>query len=210
MTNEFNDFGITITLEQENLFKKYYNFLVEENSKYNLTTIIEYQDVIIKHFIDSLASSAYFDYNLITTLADIGTGAGFPGIPLKIMFPHLKLTLIESNSKKCKFLIKLVQLLSLENVDIMTVRAEDTKKGHLSFDCITCRAVSDIKTILDYSFHLLKPKGYYVLLKGEKAKEELLSLKTSHYNKKVIINKVDEFDLPNEKGHRSIIQLKKM
>ena len=107
------------------LFNKYYTFLVEENEKYNLTSITEKQEAYIKHFYDSIQLEKAINLNEITTLCDVGSGAGFPSIPLKIMYPHLHITIIEPTLKRCNFLNQLVKLLNLQNVTIINDRAEN-------------------------------------------------------------------------------------
>ena len=123
MLREFN-----LNANQLNQFKIYAEFLLSENKKYNLTAIKDLNEVYLKHFYDSLKLSSYVDFNNINSFCDIGSGAGFPGIPIKIMFPNLELTIIEPTQKRCNFLSKLVSLLELKNVIIINDRSENIKE----------------------------------------------------------------------------------
>lgn len=151
-------------------FKKYYNFLIEENKKYNLTTITDEKEVYFKHFIDSLSLENVVDVDN-TCFCDVGSGAGFPSIPLKIMHPSMHLTIIEPTLKRCNFLKELISLLKLENVEIINDRAENIKNRH--FDVVTARAVSNLPMLLELCIPLVKVKGYFIAFKGSNYYEEL-------------------------------------
>ena len=120
-----SELGLTITEEQIEKFDKYYEMLIETNKVMNLTSITEYDEVIIKHFIDSLLVVNIFDINQSKKMIDVGTGAGFPGIPIKIMFPHLQITLLDSLNKRLKFLNNVIDELGLESIETVHGRAED-------------------------------------------------------------------------------------
>ena len=151
-------------------FKKYYEFLKEENEKYNLTTITEETEVYYKHFIDSLSVENIVDLDNIS-FCDVGSGAGFPSIPLKIMHPTMHLTIIEPTLKRCNFLKELVNLLNLDDVEIINDRAENVKDRH--FDIVSARAVSSLPILLELCIPLVKVKGYFIAFKGANYQEEL-------------------------------------
>ena len=151
-------------------FKKYYEFLKEENEKYNLTTITEETEVYYKHFIDSLSVENIVDLDNIS-FCDVGSGAGFPSIPLKIMHPTMHLTIIEPTLKRCNFLKELVNLLNLDDVEIINDRAENVKDRH--FDIVSARAVSSLPILLELCIPLVKVNGYFIAFKGSNYQEEL-------------------------------------
>ena len=151
-------------------FKKYYEFLKEENEKYNLTTITEENEVYYKHFIDSLSVENIVDLDNIW-FCDVGSGAGFPSIPLKIMHPTMRLTIIEPTLKRCNFLKELVNLLNLRDVEIINDRAENVKDRH--FDIVSARAVSSLPILLELCIPLVKVNGYFIAFKGSNYQEEL-------------------------------------
>ena len=151
-------------------FKKYYEFLKEENEKYNLTTITEEAEVYYKHFIDSLSVENIVDLDNIW-FCDVGSGAGFPSIPLKIMHPTMHLTIIEPTLKRCNFLKELVKLLNLKDVEIINDRAENVKDRH--FDIVSARAVSSLPILLELCIPLVKVNGYFIAFKGSNYQEEL-------------------------------------
>ena len=149
----------------------YYKYLNEYNKHTNLTSITEEKDVYLKHFYDSLTICKTVDLNKFESLLDIGTGAGFPGLVLKIFYPHLKVTLLDSNGKKIKFLENLSQKLNIE-VNIVNERSEDyIKEKRESFDIVTSRAVADLSILLELALPFVKKGGYFIPLKGEVTKE---------------------------------------
>lgn len=158
-------------IENNELFEKYYSFLVSENEKYNLTSITEKNEVYIKHFLDSISLENVVDLNENIHLCDVGSGAGFPSIPLKIMYPNLKVTIIEPTLKRCNFLKQLVDILGLKDVEIINDRAENIKD--MKFDVVTARAVSNLPMLLELCIPLTKLNGYFIALKGSNYKEEL-------------------------------------
>jgi len=153
--------------------QKFYDLLVTENQKYNLTTITELNDVFQKHFVDSLLFTNNFPLD-DQKLVDIGSGAGFPGLVLKIFYPELRVTLIESNSKKVNFLNLAIKTLGLKDVIVVDSRAEDYSREHKEeFDLVVSRAVAYLDIILELGAQMLKVGGYFILLKGPRADEEL-------------------------------------
>ena len=151
---ELNKLNINITDKQLKQLDAYYNLLIEENKKYNLTSITKEEDVYLKHFYDSLTITKIIDLNK-ESLCDIGTGAGFPGIVLKILFPNLKVTLLDSTLKKCNFLKLAIEELNLTDIEVINERAEIySKKEREKYDIVTSRAVAPLKHLLEYSVPL--------------------------------------------------------
>ncbi len=163
---------IEITNEQILQFKHYFNLLTEWNQKMNLTAIIEEAAVYEKHFFDSLIIMEKLNF-ANSSLVDVGAGAGFPGIPLKILNPTMKLTIIEPNNKRCLFLQALRTSLKLENVVILNKRSEDVKNLANIFDFVCSRAVAKLSILLEITSFLAKPKGLIIAFKGRKFQEEI-------------------------------------
>lgn len=203
------ELGITITEEMLNKLDTYYHILKEENNKYNLTRIIEEDAVYLKHFYDSLTITKVIDINN-QSICDIGSGAGFPGLVLAICFPNTKLTLIESNGKKCNFLNIVKDKLNLTNVTILNARAEEFSKNNREvFDIVTARAVAPLKHLLEYGIPLLKIGGYFITMKANVENEEVNI--TNYYNKLNIKEVTREvFNLPKEYSIRTIIKYQKL
>lgn len=202
------ELNIEATAEQLKKLEEYYNILVEENKKYNLTAITEKEQVYLKHFYDSLTLTKIIKLSN-QSLCDIGTGAGFPGIVLKIMFPNLKVTLIESNGKKCNFLNMIKEKLNLDNLNIINERAEIYSKNNREiYDIVTSRAVAPLKHLLEYSVPSVKLNGYYVAMKSN-IENEIQNI--DNYYKKLDItleNKII-FSLPKENSLRTLLLYKK-
>lgn len=165
-----------LTDDQVAQFAAFEDELIEWNSRFNLTAIRDRDSLRVKHFLDSLSVSAAFKNDLPRHLIDVGTGAGFPGIPLKILFPELKLTLVESTGKKCRFLEHMVELLNLRETVVLNARAEDLaiEKGYREkFDSAVARAVANLPTLCEYLLPLVKPGGTMIAQKGNTAQAEL-------------------------------------
>lgn len=207
--NELEKLNIMLSSHQLDQLDKYYHLLKEWNEKINLTRIIEENDVYLKHFYDSLTLSRVIDLNKNLTLCDIGTGAGFPGLVLKIVFPSLKITLVDSLLKRIKFLNIVIEELGLTGIETVHSRAEDYVKFHKNeFDIVTSRAVSRLINLLDYSVPLVKKGGYFIPMKAnceDEIKESLPILK----RKNLTVEKIDEFYLPIENSKRTIIKIRK-
>lgn len=202
--------GITLTNKQLQQFHQYYETLIEWNNKMNLTAITQKEDVYLKHFYDSLTISFDYDFNH-QSLCDIGAGAGFPSIPLKIIYPDLKITIVDSLTKRITFLKHLVEVLQLDQVEAISARAEEYAKDHReSFDIVTARAVARLNILDELCLPLVKPNGYFITLKGLKAKEELSEAKQGieKLGGKVM-NEVD-FTLTDENDHRCNIYIQKI
>lgn len=203
------DKGITLSQKQIQQFELYYQTLVEWNEKMNLTAITNKEDVYLKHFYDSLTIS--FDYPLNNQLlCDIGAGAGFPSIPLKIVYPDLKITIVDSLSKRITFLKHLVQVLQLNDVSAISARAEEYAKDHReSFDIVTARAVARLNILDELCLPLVKIDGDFITLKGLKAKEELSEAKQGIEKLGGTIEKEVDFTLTDENDHRCNIFIHK-
>jgi 16S rRNA (guanine527-N7)-methyltransferase len=191
-------------------FSLYYNFLVQENEKYNLTNITEKEEAYIKHFYDSIQLEQVIDFNNINTLCDVGSGAGFPSIPLKIIYPHLHITIIEPTLKRCNFLNQLVELLQLDNVTIINDRAENMTSLREKFDIVTARAVASMPILLELCVPLTKVNGYFISLKGSSFHEEMMKSSNAIKLLDIKVNKVLEYELLNNYGKRSIIMFEKL
>lgn len=207
--NALKELNISVTPLQLEKLNIYYNLLIEENKKYNLTAITNKEDVYLKHFYDSLTLT-----KIITLsnqhICDIGTGAGFPGIVLKIIFPDLKVTLLDSTEKKCKFLKLIISKLNLNNIDVINERAEIySKTTREKYDIVTSRAVAPLKHLLEYSIPLVKVNGYYIAMKGDISKE---IVGIDIYEKKLDIKEVKRlsFELPKENSIRTLIKYQKI
>ena len=190
---------------------KYYKLLNEWNDKFNLTTILEEDSVYLKHFYDSIC---IVKTNLIKNenikLCDFGTGAGFPGIVIKIFFPNINITLIESNNKKCTFLNEIIKELNLNNIEVINDRMELYSKDNRElFDIVTCRAVSHLRIISELAIPLLKVNGYFLPLKSS-IDEELIESKDILNKLNSKIEKIVSYELPVENSKRNILIIKKL
>ena len=175
-------YNLKLTKKQENQFYIYYEKLIETNKVMNLTAITEFEEVEEKHFIDSLAIVSFFDMTKIESMVDIGTGAGFPGVPLKIMFPHLKVVLADSLNKRVKFLEELVEELELCDIYAVHGRAEELardKNYREQFDLCISRAVSSLPSLSELCLPLVKVGGFFVPYKTQSAEEELSSARNA-------------------------------
>ena len=168
---ECEKIGLTISLEQIDQFKRYKDLLLEWNEKMNLTAITEEEEVWEKHFFDSILPFVNCEFK---TLCDVGSGAGFPGIPVKIVKPEIEITLVEPLQKRCKFLETVVKELGLANVKIENKRAEDfVKEKREYFDCVSARAVARLSILAELCMPLVKMNGTMIALKGKNGHEEL-------------------------------------
>ena len=201
---KFND-------KQLNQFYNYMNLLLEWNEKINLTAIVEPEEVILKHFIDSLTINKYIEKN--KTLADVGTGAGFPGIPLKIYRPDLSVTLVDSLNKRINFLNDVIDKLGLSDIDTVHSRIEDfgkDKKYRENFDYVTARAVANLTTLSEYLIPISKVNGMCICMKGNDIKEEITDSEKAINLLGGKIAKIDEFKLPDSDISRNVIIIDKL
>lgn len=168
--------NVQLTDEQADQLMKYKEILVEWNEKMNLTAITEDQEVITKHFLDCLTVQSSIDLTQVRTLVDVGTGAGFPGLVLKIAFPNVKITLIDSLNKRLKFLQHVIDTLGLKDIECVHGRAEDLGKNKAyreQFEVCASRAVANLAVLSEYTLPFVKKGGYLIALKGQKLDEEL-------------------------------------
>ncbi len=174
LSEKFAELNIDLTPAAAEAFEKYYNLLLEWNAKFNLTAITSQKDVCDKHFTDSVLCSKYIPEN--SDLLDIGAGAGFPSVPLKIIRPDLKITMLDSVNKKVMFLKEVISVLGLKDVKALHSRCEDYARGPArdSFDVVTGRAVARLNTLCEYSLPLVRPGGLFISYKSENIEEELL------------------------------------
>lgn len=205
---EIEKLNILYDKEKLNKLDIYMNYLLDYNSHTNLTAIKEEKDIYLKHFYDSLTICKACDLKNINNLLDIGSGAGFPGMILKIFFPHINITLIDSNNKKTNFLNELSKKLELE-VDVINDRVENYTKDNLNkFDVVTSRAVANLRVLSELSLPLVKEKGLFIALKGNMDEKLEEAKDTIEIMNGKIINKIT-FDLYENTGVRNIIVIKK-
>lgn len=206
-------FGIALSEEQLHQFIKYYELLVAWNSVMNLTAITEFEAVCTKHFIDSISLCKAVDCTKKSYVIDIGTGAGFPGIPLKIVFPNLKITLLDSLGKRVNFLNVVIAELGLQEIEAIHGRAEDfAKTGVLreTFDICVSRAVANLCTLSEYCLPYVKVGGYFISYKSENVTEEIQLAQNAIeiLGGKQPVKKV--FSLPNSDIYRSLLTVEKV
>lgn len=188
----------------------YYEMLYETSKVMNLTTIVELEEAYIKHFYDSLLLSKVLDLNQDLTLADIGTGAGFPGLVLKIVFPNLKVTLVEPITKRCKFLQSVIDKLDLKDIIVVNDRAENyIKTSRETFDIVTARAVASLNILSEICTPFVKINGVFVALKGSSYQEEIDQACQAVGKLKIKLEKKELFNLPLSLGERAILLYKK-
>lgn len=197
--------GIELSDHQITQFKKYFQLLVEWNEKMNLTAITDLEGVYLKHFYDSISASFYFDFSTVTTVCDVGAGAGFPSIPIKICYPHLHITIVDSLNKRITFLNHLSDELQLENMHFVHARAEEfgqNPKYREQFDIVTARAVARLAVLSELCVPLAKQGGYFVALKAAAGAEELKNAKKALTTLGVSLKKEFSFHLPVEESDR--------
>ena len=206
---ELENMNIVLNDNQKEQLNTYCNFLIEYNKHTNLTAIKEENDIYLKHFYDSLTLTKVYNLSDEKVL-DIGTGAGFPGMVLKIVFPNIKLTLLDSNNKKTKFLTELIDKIYVDNVIVINSRAEDFIKDNREvFDIVTSRAVSDLTILSELSLPFVKVNGYFIPLKGSNKEE----INNGEYSIKLLGGKVEKIEniiLPIEESERNILLVKKV
>lgn len=202
---ELKKLNIEITDYQLCQFEKYYELLSEWNKVVNLTRIIEKDDVYLKHFYDSATIVKVIDLNKIDNLCDFGTGAGFPGIVLKILYPNLDITLVDSLNKRVNFLNIVIKELKLKNINAIHTRIEEYGKlNREKFDCVVARAVSSLNILIEYATPIIKKNQYFIAMKGN-IDEELINSKKALLNLNMELIKKEEFKLPIENSMRNIL-----
>ena len=217
LVNICNKINIEISDDQINCFEKYYELLIEKNKVMNLTAITDKEDVIVKHFIDSIALIPYlldkgFNVNSELSIIDIGTGAGFPGLPLKIMMPDVKFTLLDSLNKRVSFLNEVIDELKLKDIEALHGRAEDyasDNKYREKYDICVSRAVANLSTLSEYCIPFVKEDGFFISYKAGESEEEINNSKNAIKILGGKINKVEEFVLPGTDASRVFVFIRK-
>lgn len=218
LVNICNKINIEISDDQINCFEKYYELLIEKNKVMNLTAITDKEDVIVKHFIDSIALIPYLTDKGINTnnelkIIDIGTGAGFPGLPLKIMMPDVKFTLLDSLNKRVSFLNEVIDELKLKDIEALHGRAEDyasDNKYREKYDICVSRAVANLSTLSEYCIPFVKEDGFFISYKAGESEEEINNSKNAIKILGGKINKVEEFVLPGTDVSRVFVFIRKL
>lgn len=198
------ELGIELSDIQLQQLDKFYHLLIDWNQKINLTRITTEEDVYLKHFYDSLTIVKEVDLKTVNTLCDVGTGAGFPGIVLKIVFPNLDITLIDSLQKRITYLNDIIDKLNLKKIQALHTRGEDF---HQKFDVVTARAVANIEKLLKYTMHLVNKNGVLIAMKGN-VDEEITPLVEKSINQNYQLLKITKFLLPKEESNRSLVVIK--
>lgn len=202
--------GIDVNKEQLDKLNIYASFLMEYNSHTNLTAIKTIEEIYLKHFYDSLTLTKVIDLNTCDNLLDIGSGAGFPGMVLKIFYPNLKVTLLDSNNKKTTFLKELVKKINVDNIEVINTRVETLAKERLNYyDVVTARAVTNMTILTELAMPLVKKDKFFIALKGSN-KEEITLAEYAIEKMNGKIEKVESFELYNDTGMRNIIKIKKI
>ena len=208
---EAQKINIELDKNQIEKFYKYMDLLIEWNEKINLTAITNRKDIIVKHFIDSLTIQRYLGDAV--NIIDVGTGAGFPGIPIKIINPNLKVVLVDSLNKRINFLQDVIKKLNLDNIEVIHARAEDlgqNKKYREAFDIVTSRAVANMSVLSEYLLPLARVNGKCICMKGSDIEEELENSKYAINLLGGKIEQVDKFELSNERIGRNIVIVEKL
>lgn len=207
------EIGVDLSDLQFNQFFTYYVMLMEKNKVMNLTAITEMEEVIDKHFMDSIMLKKVVDLDKIQTVADMGTGAGFPGIPLKIVFPHLEITLMDSLNKRLQFLDEVIAKLELTGIETLHGRAEDIGKDLLyreNYDLCVSRAVANLSTLSEYCLPVVRKGGRFVSYKSSDVAEELESARKAISILGGAEPKVEYFKLPQTENERSFVIIDKV
>ena len=199
---ELKKIDISINELQLKQLERYYELLVEYNKVMNLTGITIKEEVYLKHFYDSLTIAKVIDLNQYDTLCDVGTGAGFPGLVIKIIYPNLKITLLDSLNKRLNFLNIVIKELNLKDIETIHIRAEEYKN---QFDIVVARAVAPLNILLEYCIPITKVNGYFIAMKG---KNEEANNALKELNSEII--EINSFLLPIEQSNRTIIKIKKI
>ena len=204
--------GIEVSERQLKQFQKYYEILVEWNEKMNLTAITDKEDVYLKHFYDSITIAFDFDFN-DQTLIDVGAGAGFPSVPLKILYPNLKITIVDSLNKRILFLEEVISELGLTGITAVHARAEELAKDRAyreQFDYCVSRAVANLSTLCEYCIPFVKEGGKFISYKSGEIEEESAAAKHAVFLLGGELKEIHKFEIPQTDLHRSFVVIEKV
>lgn len=213
LESKAKNLSLTFSERQIKQFEDYYRILIEWNHVMNLTAITEYEEVVEKHFIDSLSIINAVDFSEIFNIIDIGTGAGFPGIPLKIVFPDINITLLDSLNKRIKFLNEVIEQLGLNNINAIHGRAEDyakQKEYREQYDLCVSRAVANLSTLSEYCLPYVKINGLFIPYKSGDIDVELEKSEHAVSILGGVVSDVIRFQLPGTDIGRSFVKIKKI
>ena len=213
LINNCKKWNIILTEKQIKQFDQYYDLLVEWNSFMNLTAITEFDEVIVKHFLDSISLCNYYDLTKALKVIDLGTGAGFPGIPLKIMFPNLKMTLADSLNKRILFLNEVIDQLKLSEINTVHGRAEDLASEmnyRETYDLCVSRAVANLSTLSEYCLPFLKMNGTFISYKSGEVEQEVAASKNAMFLLGGKVQDVIQFQLADSENSRSFVMINKI
>lgn len=205
--------NISLDKNQIELFIKYYDMLIEWNNKFNLTAITEFEDVVIKHFTDSLSITNYLDENKINKILDVGSGAGFPGIPLKIFYPQKEFVLMDSLNKRVNFLNTVADELGLKNIRAVHARAEEMaadSEHRENYDLCVSRAVARLSTLSEYCIPFVKKEGLFISYKSGNSDEEINEGSSAIKILGGKVKGIEEFQLPNSDFGRTLVIIQKV
>lgn len=210
---DLQEIGVNLSEQQIQQFLTYYEMLVEWNEVMNLTAITEYDEVMKKHFVDSVSLIKAYDVTKDATVIDVGTGAGFPGLALKIAYPNLKVTLLDSLNKRIQFLDEVIEKLGLSGVETIHGRAEDfAKTGKLreTYDLCVSRAVANLSILSEYCLPFVKVGGQFISYKSEKITEEMTAAENAIRILGGKVSKQVEFQLPESDIYRNLFVIEKV
>lgn len=209
--NALKEKGIELSIKQIGQFKTYHKLLVEWNAKINLTAVTELEEVYLKHFYDSITPLFFAEIEEGSSLCDVGAGAGFPSIPMKIIRPDLKITIVDSLNKRITFLNELTSVLGLDKIHLVHDRAETfgQHQGRHMFDVVTARAVAQLNVLAELCLPLVRTGGQFIVMKGKKAPEELEESKFALDLLGGELSRVYELSLPQEESDRYIMTIDK-
>lgn len=209
----YKNMGLNISEKQAQQLKMFYELTVEWNEKINLTSITEEEDFLVKHYLDSSLVARHLDMNGIKHIIDVGTGGGFPGIPLKILYPHLKVTLLDSLNKRINYLRLVCETLELTDVECLHGRAEDigqNLKYREQFDCCVSRAVSDLSVLSEYCVPFIRVGGQFIAYKALESDEEISKAQNAIEILGGKVERIIKDAIPNTSIERKLVFISKI